>query len=59
MEAVRRFRARFPEKELLVDLKIMDAGALEAGAAFAAGADLVTVLAVTARATIRACVQEA
>lgn len=59
MEAVRRFRARFPEKELLADLKIMDAGALEAGAAFAAGADLVTVLAVTDRATIRACVQEA
>lgn len=59
MEAVRRFRARFPEKELLADLKIMDAGALEAGAAFAAGADLVTVLAVTDRATLRACVQEA
>ena len=59
MEAVRRFRARFPEKELLADLKIMDAGALEAVAAFAAGADLVTVLAVTDRATIRACVQGA
>lgn len=59
MEAVRRFRARFPEKELLADLKIMDAGALEAGAAFAAGADLVTVLAVTDRATMRACVETA
>lgn len=59
MEAVRRFRARFPEKELLADLKIMDAGALEAGAAFAAGADLVTVLAVTDRSTMRACVETA
>ena len=30
MEAVRRFRAAFPYKELLADTKIMDAGRLEA-----------------------------
>lgn len=59
MEAIRRFRAAFPEKELLADLKIMDAGALEAEAAFRAGADLVTVLAVTDTATVRACVASA
>lgn len=59
MEAVRRFRAHFPEKVILADTKIMDAGALEAGSAFAAGADLVTVLAVTDTATIRACVEQA
>lgn len=59
MEAVRRFRAEFPHKELLADTKIMDAGRLEAESAFQAGADLVTVLAVTDLATVRACVEAA
>ncbi|MEA4933072.1 MAG: 3-hexulose-6-phosphate synthase, partial [Lawsonibacter sp.] len=59
MEAVRRFRECFPQKELLADTKIMDAGKLEADSAFRAGADLVTVLAVTDVATIRACVETA
>lgn len=59
MEAVRRFRAAFPEKEILADTKIMDAGALEAESAFRAGADFVTVLAVTDRATTTACVEAA
>lgn len=59
MEAVRRFRALLPDKELLADTKIMDAGRLEAESAFRAGADLVTVLAVTDLATVRACVEAA
>lgn len=59
MEAVRRFRARFPEKELLADTKIMDAGALEAGSAFRAGADFVTVLALADDDTISSCVKAA
>ena len=59
MEAVRRFRAAFPGKELLADTKIMDAGELEAGSAFRAGADLVTVLAVTDGATVRGCLAAA
>lgn len=59
MEAVRRFRQTFPEKEILADTKIMDAGELEAESAFRAGADLVTVLAVTDLATVRACVDTA
>ena len=33
MEAVRRFRRAFPEKEILADTKIMDAGRLEVTAA--------------------------
>lgn len=57
MEAVRQFRSHFPDKVILADTKIMDAGALESESAFAAGADLVTVLAVTDTATIRACVE--
>ena len=59
MEAVRQFRAAFPEKEILADTKIMDAGELEAESAFRAGADLATVLAVTDRATLRGCLAAA
>lgn len=59
MEAVRRFRAAFPDKVILADTKIMDAGELEAMSAFRAGADLVTVLAVTDTATVKACVETA
>ena len=59
MEAVRQFRARFPDKEILADTKIMDAGELEAASAFQAGANYVTVLGVTDLATVRACVETA
>ncbi|MGM9640186.1 MAG: 3-hexulose-6-phosphate synthase [Faecousia sp.] len=57
MEAVRRFRSRFPDKKILADTKIMDAGALEATSAFEAGADYVTVLAVTDLATVEDCLK--
>lgn len=59
MQAVRQFRQAFPDKEILADAKIMDAGELEASAAFEAGADYVTVLAVTDLATVQACVDTA
>lgn len=59
MEAVRRFRAAFPEKEILADAKIMDAGRLEVAAALEAGADYVTVLAVTDILTMKECVATA
>jgi 3-hexulose-6-phosphate synthase len=52
MGAVRAVKARFPEKEILCDAKIVDGGALEANAAFSAGADCVTVLAVADDSTI-------
>ena len=44
MEAVRVMKKEFPEKELLADLKIMDAGDYEAEEALQAGADYVTVV---------------
>lgn len=56
---VRAMKARFPDLEILADLKIMDAGAHEARLAFAAGADYVTVLAVTDIATIKGCLDTA
>lgn len=51
--AARRLRAAFPDLPLLADLKIMDAGDLEAAIAFEAGCDLVTALGVTQDATLR------
>lgn len=42
----------YPEKRVLADLKIMDAGAQEAALAFDAGADIVTVLGLAHEATI-------
>ena len=47
MEAVRTMKKRYPDKEILADMKIMDAGYYEAEEALKAGADYVTVLAVT------------
>ena len=58
MQAVREFKAAFPNKEVLADLKIMDAGKYEAEIAFRAGADYATVLGVTDTATLIGC-QEA
>lgn len=54
---VRRLREAVPGKVLVADMKAMDAGALEAEMAFAAGADLMTVLAGASDATIRAAVE--
>ncbi len=47
LEPVRQLKKRFPEIEILADVKIMDAGELEASSCFKAGADIVTVLGVT------------
>jgi len=59
MAPVRALRARFPDLEILADTKIMDAGEYEAGLAFAAGADYVTVLGVTDLATVEGCLKTA
>lgn len=56
MESVRTIKKRFPNKILLADLKIMDAGQWETEQALKAGADIVTVLGVTDNLTIEACV---
>ncbi|MCY4061460.1 MAG: orotidine 5'-phosphate decarboxylase [Chloroflexi bacterium] len=52
MRAVRRIRDWYPQLTLVADLKIMDAGEAEADIAFSAGADIVTVMAVAAEATV-------
>lgn len=59
LRAVSELKNRFPWKEILCDAKIMDAGYYEANMIFAAGADWVTVMAVTDNATIEQCVKAA
>lgn len=59
LEAIRRVKAALPRREVLCDGKIMDAGDYEARQMFAAGADYVTVLAVTDEQTVAACVKAA
>ncbi len=53
IRAVTEIRRRFPGLLVLADLKIMDAGALEARIGFDAGAHIVTVLAAAEEETIR------
>lgn len=57
MESVRRFAEKFPEKEILADEKIMDGGFHETELAIKAGAEYVTVLAVTDDLTIKGCLE--
>lgn len=59
VDAIRKIKKQFPDLYVLCDGKIMDAGAYEAEQMFAAGADCVTVLALTDDSTIRACVETA
>ena len=59
LNAVRAFRARFPEKEILADAKIMDAGEWETRMCLEAGANYVTVLAVTDILTVKGCAETA
>lgn len=57
MKAVQEFKKKFPEKEILADTKIVDAGSLEAKMAFEAGADYCTVISVTDNLTIKGCLK--
>lgn len=59
MQALRRIRAAYPQLTLVADLKIMDAGEAEADIAFDAGADIVTVMAVAADATVAGALSSA
>lgn len=59
MHAVRAFREHFPNKEILADTKIMDAGEYEAELTYLAGADYCTVLGVTDTRTVQGCLQAA
>jgi 3-hexulose-6-phosphate synthase len=57
--SVSAFRQAFPNKTIVADLKIVDAGAKEAELAFGAGANIITVLGCAADATITTAVEQA
>lgn len=57
--AIKKLKEKFPEKLILCDAKIMDAGAYETRIACEAGADYITVLGVTDNLTIKGCLTEA
>ena len=59
VKVVAEIKHVYPELELLADLKIMDAGDIEAKIGFEAGADIVTVLGVAHDVTIRRVVNQA
>ncbi len=59
MSIVRAVKQAFPDLDVLCDAKIMDAAQYEADLAFAAGADYVTILAVTDDLSVAECVRAA
>lgn len=59
MAIVREIREKYPAVELLADLKIADAGELEARIGFDAGADIVTVLGIAHDVTIQGAINAA
>ena len=59
VKVVTEIKNAYPQLEVLADLKIMDAGDIEARIGFEAGADIVTVLGVAHNVTIRRAVNQA
>jgi 3-hexulose-6-phosphate synthase / 6-phospho-3-hexuloisomerase len=59
LSALEAIKAKFPGKKYLADLKIMDAGKIEATSAFQRGADIVTVLAAADDLTIHGTLEAA
>lgn len=59
LAAVEQIKSRYPDKTYVADLKIMDAGGIEASSGFARGADIVTLLGVAADVTVLAALEAA
>lgn len=57
-EGIKKLKETFKDKKILADFKIMDAGAFETKIALDAGADIVTVLAVSDNQTIEDSLEE-
>jgi len=57
VEAIRRLRAEFPSHTIVADMKIMDAGRVEAEIAAKAGANVVAVLGAASDSTIADCIE--
>ena len=59
LKSVLKIKKKFPKQTVLADLKIMDAGILEAQIGFDAGADIVTVLGLASTKTLNGVKQTA
>ena len=59
LKSVLKIKTKFPEQTVLADLKIMDAGLLEAQIGFDAGADIVSVLGLASQKTLTSVKQTA
>ena len=59
LATVEQIKSRYPDKTYVADLKIMDAGGIEASSGFARGADIVTILGVAADVTVQAALEAA
>lgn len=59
MHAVKKLKNRFPNKQILADTKIVDAGDYEAELTYLAGVDYCTVIGMTDILTIKGCVEAA
>jgi len=57
LNSVRELRKKFPNKVIVADMKVMDAGRIEVEAAAKAGADVVNVLGAASDSTIRECIE--
>ena len=59
LRALEALKSKWPDRQYLADVKIMDAGQLEAQSAFQRGADIVTVLALADDKTIQGALEMA
>jgi 3-hexulose-6-phosphate synthase/6-phospho-3-hexuloisomerase len=59
IETVRQLKRRWPSRPVVADLKVMDTGAFEVEIAAKAGADVVTVMAVTDDGTMKEAIKAA
>ena len=59
LKSVQKIKKKFPKQTVLADLKIMDAGLLEAQIGFEAGADIITVLGLASTKTLNGVKQTA
>jgi len=58
LKSVQKIKKEYPNQTVLADLKIMDAGLLEAQIGFDAGADIVTVLGLASKKTLTSVKQD-
>ena len=59
LKSVQKIKKEYPNQTVLADLKIMDAGSLEAQIGFDAGADIVSVLGLASKKTLTSVKQTA